>query len=126
MDDLLYAALSSYYNALSKKGYMAHHHALKLLVLIFYREFVYHDYEGRISEQDYRLIGRALNCLYGSTCLIPYPDYLKMGKLHLGKITEMANRLKVLENTDVVKVIHDLSSVSDQPESDVLLKLEED
>ena len=97
MDNLLYSALSSYYNALSKKGYMAHHHALKLLVLIFYRDFVYHDYGGLISEKDYKQIEKALNCLYGSTCLIPYPDYLKMGKLHLSEVTELAQRVKALE-----------------------------
>ena len=32
-----------------------------------------------------------------------YPDYLKMGKLHLGEMTEMATRIKNLEDTTVVK-----------------------
>jgi hypothetical protein len=65
---------------------------------------VYHDYRGLLSKADYSLIEQALNCLYGSTCLIPYPDYLKMGKLHLGEMTEMAQRIKRAEDTEVVKV----------------------
>ena len=103
MDEILYNSLSSYFNALGYKGYMPYSQMQKLLVLIFYRDFVYNDYRGLISKDDYLMIERALDCLYGSTCLIPYPDYLKMGKLHIGEMTEMANRVKNLENTEVLK-----------------------
>ena len=41
--------------------------------------------------------------MFGTNCLIPYPDYLKMGKLHLGQMTELAHRVKVIEDTDVLK-----------------------
>ena len=111
MDRIVYNALCSYYNALEKTGYMAHSHAEKLLVLIFIRDFVYNDYRGIISKDDYHLIERALDCLYGSTCLIPYPDYLKMGKLHLGETTELAERLKQLENTEVFKPMFDINGM---------------
>ena len=103
MDEILYNSLSSYFHALEYKGYMSYPQMQKLLVLIFYRDFVYNDYRGLISKDDYLMIERALDCLYGSTCLIPYPDYLKMGKLHIGEMTEMANRVKNLENTEVLK-----------------------
>ena len=103
MDEILYNSLSSYFHALEYKGYMPYPQMQKLLVLIFYRDFVYNDYRGLISKGDYLMIERALDCLYGSTCLIPYPDYLKMGKLHIGEMTEMANRVKNLENTEVLK-----------------------
>ena len=78
MDEIIYNALTSYYHALEKLGYMSNSQAQKLLLLIFYRDFVFNDYRGLISREDYQLIERALNCLYGTTCLIPYPDYLKM------------------------------------------------
>jgi hypothetical protein len=103
MDEILYNSLSSYFHALEYKGYIPYPQMQKLLVLIFYRDFVYNDYRGLISKDDYLMIERALDCLYGSTCLIPYPDYLKMGKLHIGEMTEMANRVKNLENTEVLK-----------------------
>ena len=103
MDEMLYSSLSSYFNALEYKGYMPYSEMQKLLVLIFYKDFVYGDYNGLLSKEDYQTIERALDCLYGSTCLIPYPDYLKMGKLHLGETTELANRIKVLEKTKVLK-----------------------
>ena len=106
MDEILYNSLSSYFHALEYKGYMPYSQMQKLLVLIFYRDFVYNDYRGLISKDDYLMIERALDCLYGSTCLIPYPDYLKMGKLHIGEMTEMANRVKNLENTEVLKAFN--------------------
>lgn len=106
MDEILYNSLSSYFHALEYKGYMSYPQMQKLLVLIFYRDFVYNDYRGLISKDDYLMIERALDCLYGSTCLIPYPDYLKMGKLHIGEMTEVANRVKNLENTEVLKAFN--------------------
>jgi hypothetical protein len=104
MGEIVYDALCRYYEVLHKTGYYKYADVKKLLVLIFYWNLVYHDYRGLLSKADYSLIEQALNCLYGSTCLIPYPDYLKMGKLHLGEMTEMAQRIKNAENTKVVKV----------------------
>ena len=97
MDEIIYNAFGSYYNALEKLGYISYPQSQKLLLLCFYRDFVFHDYRGLLSKEDYYLIERALDCLWGSTCLIPYPDYLKMGKLHIGEITELSKRVEALE-----------------------------
>lgn len=120
MDEVLFEALSKYYHALEKKGYMSKSHSNKLLILGFYRDFVYNDYKGLLSKEDYCLIERALDCIYGTSCLIPYPDYLKMNKLNLGAITELAQRVKSLEDTEVVKMIHNTAKPEDV-ESDVLI-----
>ena len=45
-----------------------------------------------------------------------------MGKLHLGEMTEMAQRLKTLEDTEVVKVIHEAEA---DTQSDVVVMMEE-
>ena len=74
------------------------------------------------KRKDYHIIEMALNCLFGSNCLIPYPDYLKMGKLHIGEMTEMAQRVKTLENTDVLKSF-DADGTSD---SDIMITVEEE
>ena len=122
MDEMLYNSLSNYYHALELKGYMPDSDAYKLLILGFYRDFVFSDYRGIITKDDYLLIERALDCLYGTTCLIPYPDYLKMGKLYLGQMTEMAQRVKTLEDTDVLKAF-DADGTGD---SDIIITSEED
>lgn len=125
MGELVYQSLSKYYDVLGKTGYMSDANARKLLLLSFYWDFVYSDYRGILTRDDYLLIERALDCLYGSTCLIPYPDYLKMGKLNLGSMTELGQRIKTLEETEVMKLIHDLDSAEGTIQSDVIVLAEE-
>lgn len=120
MDEIVYEALSKYFHALEIHGYMSKTQSIKLLVLSFFKDFVFHDYRGMLTREDYCLIERALDCLYGTSCLIPYPDYLKMGKLHLGEMTEMSQRIKTLEDTNVVKIMHDLENTGDM-QSDVMI-----
>ena len=97
MDNFVYNSISSYFHALSVTGYMKQKNVNSLMVLIFYYHLIYDDYRGYISKEDYYAIEKALNCLYGTNCLIPYPDYLKMGKLKLGEMTEVLSRTKAVE-----------------------------
>ena len=122
MGEFVYDAVDKYFKVLSKLGYYSYKEVYKLLLLIFYYNLLYYDYRGYVSKEDYLLIERALNCLYGTNCLIPYPDYLKMGKLRLGDMVEMAQRVKTLENTEVLKAIH---SAEDNENSDIMI-VEED
>lgn len=125
MDEIIYNTLNKYYHALSLKGYMPDIDSYKLLVLIFIRDFIFHDYRGNINEKDYHLIEKALDCLYGTTCLIPYPDYLKMGKLYLGQMSEMAERLKAIEDTEIVKTAKNISDITNNIDSDITVLIDE-
>ena len=116
MDNIIFNAITQYYTALSKLGYYKDGDVFSLLVLCFLRDFVYQDYRGTLSKSDYSIIEKALNCLFGSNCLIPYPDYLKMGKLHIGEMTEMAHRVKTLEETEVLKAFD-----GDDENSDIMI-----
>ena len=125
MDNVVYDALTRYYSTLSKLGYYKDSGVFSLLLLCFYRDFVYEDYRGILSKEDYMTIERALNCLFGANCLIPYPDYLKMGKLKLGEMTELAQRVKTLEDTNVVKVMHNAEYDPETCQSDIIFVPEE-
>lgn len=107
MDSIIYNALMAYYNALEKLGHVSDGEVAKLLVLTFYNELIFRDFRNFLSREDYHIVEQALDCLYGSTCLIPYPEYLNMGNLHIGDISELANRVQALEDTNVLKVIHE-------------------
>lgn len=107
MDEILYNIICNYYLALKKLGSYNYDTVLSILLLCFYRDFVFEDYDALLSRKDYHTIEKALNCLFGKDCLIPYPDYLKMGKLHLGSMTEMAQRLRDIENEAVLKLMPD-------------------
>ena len=123
MGEMVYQSLETYFYALEKKGHVGYKDVQKLLLLCFYWDFIYNDYRGLLTKEDYLLIERALNCLYGTTCLIPYPDYLKMGKLHLGEMSEMAQRVKTLEDTPVMKVMNAVEG--DDTESDICVIAED-
>ena len=122
MDNIIYNAITQYYTALSKLGYYKYGDVFSILVLCFIRDFVYQDYRGLISKGDYSIIEKALNCLFGSNCLIPYPDYLKMNKLHLGHMTELSQRVKTLEDTEILKAF-DADGTSD---SDIMIVSKEE
>ena len=117
MDEVVYEALERYFYVLSKVGYLPDGDAQSLLVLSFYKDFVFEDYRGILSREDYGLIERALNCLYGNNCLIPYPNYLKMGKLNLGQSTEIVTRIKHLEDTKAMQ--KNKTVASDVPDIDI-------
>ena len=120
MDKFIYTSITQYYDALSRLGYHKYGDVFSLLVLSFLRDFVYEDYRARLSREDYHEIEKALNCLFGSSCLIPYPDYLKMGKLHIGEMTEIAHRVKTLEETEVLKAFD-----GDDENSDIMILSED-
>ena len=121
MDNIVFNTISDYYKILQRRGYHSYADVKKILVLSFYWNFVTSDYRGLIEKKDYSLIERALNCLFGSTCLIPYPDYLKMGKLHIGEMTEMDHRVKTLEDTEVLKAF-----AGDNENSDIVILSEDE
>ena len=125
MGEMVFGALMRYVNILEKLGYCRYAEISKLLILVFIKDFVYSDYAGFITKEDYALIEKALNCLFGTTCLIPYPDYLKMGKLRLSEISDLACRIKTLEDTDVMKLIHNLETAEGTLPSDVLVYMED-
>ena len=127
MDKVLYDSLYRYFSTLTSVGNVSYNNVNKLLVLIFYKHFIYEDYRGNLSKEDYSIIEKALDCLFGSTCLIPYPNYLEMGKLHLGDMTEISHkftdmedkivsvkeRLSNVENTEVIKEKQEVFEVPD-------------
>lgn len=62
-----------YFNALGNFGYKSQEEVNKLLAYIFIEDLLEGPMRIYINEFDLRVISSALNCLYGSTCLIPYP-----------------------------------------------------
>jgi len=92
MEEFVYNAYARYFGFLEMNGYYSQKDVDKLLVLTFIYDLIYRDYRGNVKEEDYHVFERALECLYGTSCLTPYMDYLKMGKLKLGEMTEVLHR----------------------------------
>lgn len=75
-DDVL-NAVNKYFHTLSNLGYKKDKDVYNLIAYIFLEEFLYGSVSQFITEKDYNTIDRALYCLYGTSCMIPYPDYKK-------------------------------------------------
>ena len=72
----------------------------KLLVLSGIQRMIDCDFRGYLNEDDYNRISNALYNLYGSNCLIPYPDYYSNKDkrvMYTCSISELAHRVDRLE-----------------------------
>lgn len=110
MDNVLYTAISRYFNILSKFGYVNYTEVYNILYLMLIRDFIYNDFYGYITEDDYRYIGKSLYCLFGKSCLIPYPEYLTMNNLNLDSISELAYMIEK-NKQDISQVKDDISQI---------------
>jgi hypothetical protein len=115
MINILYKAIERYFTTLSQFGYKSYDDVYKLLFFIAVTDFVYSDVDAAITEDDYRDIEKALYCIFGTTCLLPYPEYCNkkqddMNNLHLGDITDLAYQICNLEEESVNKEITEIQN----------------
>lgn len=74
-------ALNRYFTALSQFGYKKDSEVESLLVLLFIEDTILDDFSEFVTENDYRIILQALECLYGSNCMIDFPKYANYDSL---------------------------------------------
>ncbi len=123
MDDLLYNACLRYFMSLANYGFRSERDVKKLLMYVYIQELV-NTTSIVIPEEDYKHLENALYCLYGSTCLIPYPNYCERPMYaHLGDIVELSARVAKLEDLAEVQDgritdIEDTNVVKDDPDVD--------
>lgn len=86
-------AIRRYFNSLFKFGYRKYADAEKLLVLTYINDLLDYDLFGFMTEEDYNIITRALNCLVGSTCIIDFPSYNTYDSLIRKQIREVTPRI---------------------------------
>ena len=67
-------SLIRYFTALSQFGYKSYCDVGKLPALIFLQEYL-QKYQEYITEADYNEVLKAMECLYGTSCLMPYQYY---------------------------------------------------
>lgn len=98
--DELYYSLKKYFTTLENTGYISNNKVNKLVAYSAINDILNTDFQGWITEKDYKIINRALYCLYGSNCLIPFPDYYSKNNrtMYKGSISELAYRVDSLED----------------------------
>ncbi len=72
MDDL-YKSLEQYFKILERTGYLSTASVNRLLAYSIIQEFFEEPLYYYLTEEDYQYLQKAVYCLYGKDCLIPYP-----------------------------------------------------
>lgn len=72
--DNLYKSLDQYFKVLERAGYISPVSVYRLLAYIMIYEFFEEPLYYYLTEEDYQSLQKAMYCLYGKDCLIPYPE----------------------------------------------------
>lgn len=70
-------ALKEYFNTIEQTGYLKYSVVNGILGLILVDTFLNTDINVFVTEEDYKIMAKFLYCLYGTNCLIPYPQFYK-------------------------------------------------
>lgn len=97
-------AVNNYFSSLKKLGYKNYSEVNKLLILIFIEELLYGPMSGLITERDYDDITKAIYCIYGASCMLPYPSY---NKSYYRPSRKVLDRYRVTESEDYRVAISD-------------------
>lgn len=73
----LFNSLNKYYKSLSSLGYICPKETRKLLMLSFIDDVLNGMFGYIITEDEYKLLINVLGNMYGTSCIIQYPEYLK-------------------------------------------------
>lgn len=79
LDNITFDAFERYFAVLESVGYVTEGNTNKLLLLQFLQEFL-QEYIHYITEEDYNIIEEILQCLAGTSCLIPYREYQQLSQ----------------------------------------------
>ena len=95
LSDYTFEVFNNYFNVLKNIGYKKNSDSNKLLILGFIEDLLTGPYRIYITDEDYKYIEAALNCLFGSSRLISFPRYPNDDTLY-----HESNRLIIPKDTE--------------------------
>lgn len=76
MDNQIFNSLDQYFKTLSNYGYMSYDHTYDMMLMIIVQDIIT-NFACIITQEDYQMMSSLLECKYGASCLMPYPEYRK-------------------------------------------------
>lgn len=106
LNDELLKSINTYFNALSNLGYVNYTEVNKLIVALFLNEILDGIFDVTINNKDFRAITDALNCLYGHSCILPFPGLTREinTKIPLNPLYPRITEQSVFRNTEAGKM----------------------
>ena len=92
LNKLVADSLERYFTVLGSVGYVSEANTNKLILLQFIQEFL-QEFQEYIAEEDYTKIESILQCLAGSSCLIPFKEYMLISQSNQGYIYNIPVRI---------------------------------
>lgn len=92
----VFNAITRYFHTLHNLGYKKDRDVNNLLIYIYIEELLYGRMSEYVTEKDYNNINKVLYCLYGTSCMFPYPDYRKVAVDNISP--GLYNKYRVAEN----------------------------
>lgn len=101
LEDVMQESLTRYYTKLTVFGCCKYESVYRLLIMDFIEELLENSLLSQfITDGDYRVLQTALTNLYGSTCIIPNPNYISSEDLTSSTVKDFTPR--VTEETVMV------------------------
>lgn len=79
MDNQIFNSLDQYFKTLSNYGYMSYDHTYDMMLMIIVQDIIT-NFACIITQEDYQMMSSLLECKYGTSCLMPYPEFRKCNK----------------------------------------------
>lgn len=76
MDNQIFNSLDQYFKTLSNYGYMSYDHTYDMMLMIIIQDIIT-KFACIITQEDYQMISSLLESKYGTSCLMPYPEFRK-------------------------------------------------
>lgn len=98
--NILDTSFNNYFKSLEQFGYKKDSDVNKLLVVSYIEELLSGEMRVFVTEDDYRAIERAIYCLLGTSCLLPYPSFRGIDNTLFG-ITNTRSMPRFTEDTNI-------------------------
>lgn len=76
MDNQIFNSLDQYFKTLSSYGYMSYDHTYDMMLMIIIQDIIT-KFACIITQEDYQMMSSLLESKYGTSCLMPYPEFRK-------------------------------------------------
>lgn len=110
MNKVLFNILNSYFNLLSRTGYIKYSEVLAIISFLFLHEILAGDLSSYITEEDHNIIMNHIEELSCSSCLIQ--SNLECNNINIEKSKLYTDYIK--ESTNIINIIRDLEDKVDK------------
>lgn len=102
ISEVVYKMFLNYFSNLEYLGFYADNITYNMIILSFIEDILKGKYGIIESEEDYKIIDNFLYTVYGTSCVIPYPEYIKEIQFNSDKPLSTGILRNILNESDQI------------------------